>query len=170
MLTKSRSRAEMTRRARRLGLHEGLPLYFLIQEGLTLLGKIVVPYPGDGLPKLYKLTQQINPALVILDSITRFHSVDENNPQDVAALMKLLRDLTKEFGCSDLFLHHHRKAQAGVSNSPENMMRGSTDFRAAPDVHIALRGGNATSRPRSQSFARPKRRRTSCCESETRAI
>ena len=48
--------------------------------------------------------------LVILDTLTRFHKLDENSAQDMNALLAQLERLAAESGASILFLHHTSKA------------------------------------------------------------
>ncbi|KVP39901.1 hypothetical protein WJ87_06875 [Burkholderia ubonensis] len=48
--------------------------------------------------------------LVILDTLTRFHKLDENSAQDMGALLSQLERLAAESGASILFLHHTSKA------------------------------------------------------------
>ncbi|MBU9199990.1 helicase RepA family protein [Burkholderia multivorans] len=48
--------------------------------------------------------------LVILDTLTRFHKLDENSAQDMGALLSQLESLAAASGASVLFLHHTSKA------------------------------------------------------------
>lgn len=50
--------------------------------------------------------------LVILDTLTRFHRLDENSAQDMNRLLGQLERLAAESGASILFLHHTSKAAA----------------------------------------------------------
>lgn len=52
--------------------------------------------------------------LVVLDTLTRFHNLDENSAQDMKRLLAQLENLAKESGASVLYLHHTNKA--AVSN------------------------------------------------------
>lgn len=53
-------------------------------------------------------------SLVVLDTLSRFHSRDENSSQDMTEVMGGLEVLAKRTGASVLFLHHTNKAS--VSN------------------------------------------------------
>lgn len=48
--------------------------------------------------------------LVLLDTLTRFHKLDENSAQDMGALLSQLERLAAASGASILFLHHTSKA------------------------------------------------------------
>jgi RecA-family ATPase len=51
-----------------------------------------------------------NYRLIILDTLTRFHSLDENNNGQMAVLISHLEHLARETGAAVLFLHHTNKA------------------------------------------------------------
>lgn len=53
-----------------------------------------------------------NARLVILDTLTRFHKLDENSAQDMGALLAQLERLATASGAAVLFLHHTSKASA----------------------------------------------------------
>jgi len=48
--------------------------------------------------------------LVVLDTLTRFHKLDENSAQDMGRLLSQLERLAAESGASVLFLHHTSKS------------------------------------------------------------
>jgi RecA-family ATPase len=48
--------------------------------------------------------------LVVLDTLTRFHKLDENSAQDMGRLLSQLERLAVESGASVLFLHHTSKS------------------------------------------------------------
>lgn len=50
--------------------------------------------------------------LVILDTLTRFHHLDENSAQDMGLLLSQLERLAAASGAAVLFLHHTSKAAA----------------------------------------------------------
>jgi RecA-family ATPase len=47
---------------------------------------------------------------VVLDTLTRFHKLDENSAQDMGRLLSQLERLAAESGASVLFLHHTSKS------------------------------------------------------------
>lgn len=77
------------------------------------------------------------PDLIVLDSLTRLHTQDENN---AGAMAKLFNDsinvLAKETGAAVVILHHTNKSD---SNSSYVKTRGSSDIGAAVDCGIEAR-------------------------------
>lgn len=65
--------------------------------------------------------------LVILDTLTRFHSLDENSAADMQALLAQLERLAKDSGAAVLYLHHTSKASAlGGQGNLQQAARGSS--------------------------------------------
>jgi len=65
--------------------------------------------------------------LVILDTLTRFHHLDENSAQDMGALLSQLERLAAASGASVLFLHHTSKsAVVNGQASLQQAARGSS--------------------------------------------
>jgi hypothetical protein len=115
---------------------------------ITSANFFYVPFGGD----LFNLAnyaafvhylQQTQPGLVILDSLIRFHTLDENKASDMKQLAIFFRELTARFNCAFLLLHHTRKtSQFGTIS---DVVRGSTELRAFPDTVLILkraRGSN----------------------------
>jgi RecA-family ATPase len=50
--------------------------------------------------------------LIILDTLSRFHTLDENSAHDMKRLLAVLEELAGESGASVLFLHHANKSAA----------------------------------------------------------
>lgn len=84
----------------------------------------------------------IKPTLIVLDSLTRFHSQDENS---AGTMNKLFNDsiipLSRETGAAVLLLHHTNKMEGG---STYQRIRGSGDISAAPDNTLELLPTRAT--------------------------
>ncbi len=77
------------------------------------------------------------PSLIVLDSLTRIHTQDENNAGAMAALFNdSINVLTKETGSAIVILHHTNK---GDSNSSYVRTRGSSDIGAAVDCGLECR-------------------------------
>jgi len=81
--------------------------------------------------------QQIKPGLIILDSLIRFHTLDENKSSDMKRLAHFFRDLITRFQTAFLLLHHTRKTTPFGTIS--DVVRGSTELRAFPDTVLILR-------------------------------
>lgn len=67
--------------------------------------------------------------LAIIDTLTRFHSLDENKAEDAKRIMSRLEMMARDTGASILFLHHVNKAAAmnGLANV-QQAARGSSVF------------------------------------------
>ena len=75
---------------------------------------------------------------VVLDSLIRIHTQDENDSRGMATVFACIQRIVAE-GASILFTHHHRKQGGfGASNNPGQNMRGSSDILAAVDCHISI--------------------------------
>lgn len=65
--------------------------------------------------------------LLILDTLRRFHTLDENDGGAMAAVVGRLEYIAKETGCSIVFLHHTSKAAAlAGSGDMQQASRGSS--------------------------------------------
>lgn len=85
------------------------------------------------------------PDLIILDSLTRLHTKDENNAGEVARLFNdAIVPLSRETGATTLILHHVNK---GESTNSFTRARGSGDLSASIDTGLDIRsmGGNVVS-------------------------
>src|SRR6266704_2948182 len=71
------------------------------------------------------------PALVVLDSLTRFHTEDENHAGAMAGLFhNAIKPLARETGAAVVLIHHANKTE---SNSSFRRSRGSGDITASVD-------------------------------------
>lgn len=77
------------------------------------------------------------PILVVLDSLTRLHTEDENNAGAVAALFNnAIKPLSREAGAGVLLIHHVNKTE---SSSGYKRSRGSGDITGSPDAAFDVR-------------------------------
>ena len=120
-----------------------LPLFFLVGQMVNLSPEKPA-YARDLLSceQLLKTIHQIEPILVIFDSLTRCHRSNENSANEMAAVFANVKHLVDITGTSCLFNHHFRKSGGG-SNRSGDRIRGSTDIRAFCDVTLLVddRGG-----------------------------
>lgn len=56
--------------------------------------------------------KQVGVKLIVFDTLSRFHSLDENSAQDMKRLIAVLEQLARDTGASVLYLHHTSKALA----------------------------------------------------------
>ena len=77
------------------------------------------------------------PDLIVLDSLTRLHTKDENNAGEVAALFNDgINPLARDTGATTLVLHHITKTESGSSFTRS---RGSGDMSASIDSGLDIR-------------------------------
>lgn len=58
------------------------------------------------------------PALIVLDSLTRIHTKEENNSGDMASLMnECIKPLARQTGAAVIVIHHHDKSASGPRGS-----------------------------------------------------
>ncbi len=87
--------------------------------------------------RLLSIVDSWRPGLVILDSLVRFHTRDENSAREVAQLFAEGVDpLVREYGCTVVVLHHLNKGDGGGNIS--NRVRGSGDFKGVVDQLLVL--------------------------------
>jgi DNA-binding transcriptional ArsR family regulator len=68
--------------------------------------------------------------LVVLDTISHAHGVDEDKASEIKLVMQVLQRIARNCRCAILYVHHRRKNGEGVSMSERG--RGSTAIGAAP--------------------------------------
>jgi len=73
------------------------------------------------------------PSLIVVDTLHRFLSGDENSSQDAKTMLDACGALMQEFGCSVLLVHH-----TGVSDEAQHRARGSSAWRGALDIEISI--------------------------------
>lgn len=78
---------------------------------------LMLPEPGDIIDlslsvyreRLVEMMHQVEPGLVIVDSLSSISSKGENNVEDVRQLLAFLNALAADFACGLLLVHHLRK-------------------------------------------------------------
>lgn len=77
------------------------------------------------------------PTLIVLDSLTRFHTEDENHAGAMAGLFhNAIKPLARETGAAVVLIHHANKTE---SNSSYKRSRGSGDITASVDAGFDVR-------------------------------
>ncbi len=114
--------------------HRGLDLAALP------IGVITVPSLRLDLPRdqrrLQETVRRYAPRLLLLDPFVRLHRVNENQAQDVSAMLGYLRELQRENDLALVVVHHARKNGAP---SGGQSLRGSSDFFAWVDTALSIR-------------------------------
>lgn len=120
----------------------------LSEEGLTQVYDRVRIFTGSGFrldddgayQTLRRELARFKASVLILDSLVRMHTSDENSAGEMSQLyLTRLAPLRREFTLTILILHHLRKARKDDSHEPGQMLRGSGDLRAMVDSHLQLR-------------------------------
>ena len=75
----------------------------------------------------------VRPSLIVVDTLHRFLSGDENSAQDARSMLDSCASLMGEFGCSVLLVHH-----TGVNEEAQGRARGSSAWRGALDIEISV--------------------------------
>lgn len=115
-------------RLQQLGLVNHANLRYLHRQGIRL---------DRTFDKLLDEAITFQPKMIVLDSLTRFHTQDENNAGAMATLFNdSINVLSRETGAAVIILHHTNKSD---SNSSYIKTRGSSDIGATVDGGIELR-------------------------------
>lgn len=115
-----------------LGAEKNLPIYYLSATGDELSTEKCID-------KLMAFCASKGTGLVIVDSLTRFHTGDENSSQAMSAVFRLLHRL-KRGGLTVIIIHHDKKGgNIGFGGRGGNALRGSSDIAGAADNIIRMR-------------------------------
>ena len=91
---------------------------------------------GDGRDDLIELAQQVNPDLIIIDSLSGITAKGENNIEDVRRLMAFLVTMAEDFDAALVLIHHLKKLDRAQLSLPG---LGLTDFRGSGHITAAPR-------------------------------
>jgi hypothetical protein len=75
----------------------------------------------------------VRPGVIVVDTLHRFLSGDENSAQDAKTMLDSCGALMREFGCSVILVHH-----TGVSDEAQHRARGSSAWRGALDIEVSV--------------------------------
>ena len=79
------------------------------------------------------LTPENRPDVIVVDTLHRFLSGDENKSEDTKTMLDACAILTREFNCAVILVHH-----TGVSEDAQHRARGSSAWRGALDIEISV--------------------------------
>ncbi len=120
------SHSDLRDRLEKMRVAVDLPIYFLSFQGIKLDNP-------ESYAQLVAKIREINPVLVIFDSLVRFHNQKENDASEMSNVMGKLREIVNA-GFGVLAAVHHGKSQGAL----ETRARGSSDIVGAVDVEYAL--------------------------------
>lgn len=128
--------ATVRQRVAGIARHRGLELATVDVHVITAPTLQLDREPHRG--RLFETTQRLRPRLLLLDPLVRLHRADENNAQEMAALLAYFRSLQRQLDLSVVLVHHTRKnAAPGVAAGQG--LRGSSDLHAFGDSNLYLR-------------------------------
>lgn len=111
----------------------GLPLHVAIGTGVRLDTDV-------GITRVRRMLERYKPRIVILDSLVRLHSGDENSAKSMSKFFDITKSLMRTYGTTFCFTHHVRKPSL-ESNDPGDLLRGTSEIRAWPDtIFVATPG------------------------------
>lgn len=87
-------------------------------------------------------TLPVRPVLIVVDTLHRFLSGDENSAQDAKTMLDACASLTADYGCSVALVHH-----TGVAEDQQHRARGSSAWRGALDAELSVTPAAAPGQP-----------------------
>lgn len=106
-------------------------------RNIRYLNNAGIRLDGSDADVLVEEALDFEPSLVVLDSLTRFHTEDENHAGAMAALFhNAIKPLARETGAGVVLIHHANKTD---SNSSYKRSRGSGDITASVDSGFDVR-------------------------------
>ena len=79
----------------------------------------------------------VTPVLIVVDTLHRFLSGDENSARDARAMIAACDRLRSKFGCALLLVHH-----TGVNSEAQHRARGSSAWKGAIDFEYSVDSRN----------------------------
>lgn len=90
---------------------------------------------GAGISTLRKLIERDKADFVVLDTLSKCHSADENSQSEMQPVMTALRDITLDYNIAMIVIHHVRKTGSqGDAGGVTDKVRGSGSIGAEADV------------------------------------
>jgi hypothetical protein len=130
VIDEENNRRIIEQRFRNMGIEPHDNIVFLSQTGLQIDREA---HRG----KLLRFVEELQPRLIVMDSLVRLHGRDENSATEMRLVMKALSSLVSPER-SVIIIHHHKKEQGFASKSGSGRVRGSSDIFAALDFHLAI--------------------------------
>jgi len=90
--------------------------------------------------RLRRSIERYHPLLILIDSLSRIHSGDENSKQDMGVVHKVWGDLAREYECAIVIIHHFAKSNERDKRGPGQRMRGSSDIHALVRQVVGVMG------------------------------
>lgn len=112
-----------------------------LEHGISDLGNINITQSAKDLVNQGDLQTALDeidalpwkPDLIVIDTLNRFYSGDENAADKIHSLLESVATLQRRYDCSVLIVHH-----TGVSQEAQTRARGSSALRGAMDVEFSV--------------------------------
>lgn len=117
-----------------------VPLVYLVENSLKL--------DNDEMAALlHREIRSFRPDWLMIDSLVRFHSGDENSNSEMSLFFtKYLKPIRSGYNCGIVLLHHLAKPSKDRGEDLGHRLRGASDLRAMIDQLWGLEGDQATSK------------------------
>ena len=96
----------------------------------------------SGYTGLRDVLARCKPDVVIIDPFRNVHGLDENNSNEMAAVLSRFNQLMADFGCAFVLVHHSRKGEKGKAERNQDALRGSTAIEAWATSTLVLNPGS----------------------------
>jgi hypothetical protein len=99
----------------------GIPVHGCVNlcRGKRGAGVVTTPHLED----LRTLIDRIRPVLVVIDTLSRFCGIDENDNPSMTTFCGHLEDVIADFGCNIILLHHTNKAAGDCVDDPKELAK-----------------------------------------------
>jgi hypothetical protein len=124
---------------RRLGRGEGIDVVQLARNGLLHYLDLAKPGSQRDPAEWVRIIREKSISLVILDPVVSFYGGDENDATAVRAWWNSAVQPMQSAGAAVALVHHSRKGSQLVADNVSDSVRGSGDWRGAPDLCADIR-------------------------------
>jgi len=100
-------------------------------------------------PQIKEILEEMNPRLVVIDSLTGVHRQEEKDASDMKDLFDILQEWAGKFNCAVVIIHHLNKGFSQIQNGPITLdrIRGSTQIVASARSILVIDTGSASIYP-----------------------
>lgn len=115
---------------------EDLDIHFAVGQGFSLSNP-------QSVAQLRRLLEELQPGLVIIDSLIRVHAAEENSATEMSKVFAVVKDLVRQSGATFIFADHQRKP-GHVTGNLEFLLRGSSEKMAFVDCLLSMQRKDGT--------------------------
>ncbi len=107
-----------------------LDIHFAVGQGFSLSNP-------ESVAQLKRLLEDLKPGLVIIDSLIRVHTAEENSASEMSKVFAVVKDLVRQSGATIVFADHQRK-QGHIAGNLDQLLRGSSEKKAFADCLLSM--------------------------------